>query len=551
MESSNIEERIRSLESRISALESGGQNRTRPTPPPGRPSVATGQLLERKQNLIIPNPPLRTDTRPGNWLGIIAVVCFVLAAGFIIKLSIDSGWLTPERQIGLALIFGLSLIGAGLRLVSTDREYASYLPGAGIIVLYLATFAAHRFYSIISLEIALTITSAVSLLCVWLYQEIRHDIYALTASVGSYAGPVILGLNTTTIFSIYYFLLCSAAFSLISIQVRSRTLTIISAYLAILMTALIGFRLEQNELIASVLGLHFLVFALGTYLFTKLTKEPLAESDPWGFFPVLLLFYAMEYVFIDRSHPGLAPWISLLFAALLLCLYLSAKKWFPDRNLASQSMILAFISIVCFHSAYLKLLPDDARPWLFVVILLGATFFPIGKLARVGGSPYWAPFLAILAILALEYISMASHLIFGSDSLWLGVSLASFASIWILLCFGDGTISKQAGYGGSLLSAAHLLAILSFYRLATDHGSLAVSASWLLYAVVVVGVAFLRKDEIMAKSALLVLGLAAGKALLYDASAAPTLIRIFCLILTGVVLYGSGLLLRKASQWSS
>ena len=45
-----------------------------------------------------------------NWLGFIAVICFVLAGGFIIKLSIDSGWLSCEKRIGLSTLFGIGLI---------------------------------------------------------------------------------------------------------------------------------------------------------------------------------------------------------------------------------------------------------------------------------------------------------------------------------------------------------------------------------------------------------------------------------------------------------
>ncbi len=76
------------------------------------------------------------------------------------------------------------------------------------------------------------------------------------------------------------------------------------------------------------------------------------------------------------------------------------------------------------------------------------------------------------------------------------------------------------------------------------------SASWLIYAVAVMVLAFARRDEVMAKSALIVLALAAGKALLYDAAAAPTVVRILCLLLTGVVLYGCGLLMRRIGSWS-
>ena len=315
-----------------------------------------------------------TKSKPGNWLGIIAVICFVLAAGFIIKLSIESGWLTPARQVGLAALLSVSLIGAGLTLMRSDREYASLLPGAGVIVLYLTAFAAHRYYSLIFFEAALATTGLVSCLCVWLYIKIKHDVYPITAAVGSYIAPAILGVGADAAFSLYYFLVCSVAFAMISIWVGSRLLTLVSAYLAIVMTSMLGLNLQQDTLIAGALALHFFIFSAGTYLYSRHTQKTLSEAEAWCFLPVLLIFYAAEYYFIDRIHPGLAPWISLTFAGILIGLYVSAKSYFSSR-LGSQSLILAFSAIVCFHSVYLELIPADMRSWLFVAIMLGASFF--------------------------------------------------------------------------------------------------------------------------------------------------------------------------------
>ncbi|STX39461.1 DUF2339 domain-containing protein [Legionella feeleii] len=113
------------------------------------------------------------------------------------------------------------------------------------------------------------------------------------------------------------------------------------------------------------------------------------------------------------------------------------------------------------------------------------------------------------------------------------------------------SIARKEEYGYLLLGLAHLLAISGLYQLTTDYNSLAVSASWLFYAICVMSIAYFRKDKMMAKSALFVLGFAAGKALIYDASATPTIIRILCLMLTGVVLYGSGLVIRKIAEWKN
>jgi hypothetical protein len=314
------------------------------------------------------------------------------------------------------------------------------------------------------------------------------------------------------------------------------------------MSSILGLKMGQDTLLAVLLGVHFLVFSVGTYLYTTQNRTPLTQDESYSFLPVLLLFYAVEYYLVDRLQPGLAPYISLGFAAMLIGLYVSAKTYFPD-GLGSQSLILSFASIVCFHSIYLELLPGDARPWLFVAIMLAFAFVPLRVCGKSSGSGFGIPILAILAVLFIEYTSMLSHLLSAHPGKGLVISFAAFASIWVVLAFAQDKISSQPTYGNGLLVAAHVLAVLGLYRLTEDTGSLAVSASWLLYAVAVIVFASARQDKIMAKSALLVLAFAAGKALLYDAASAPTAVRIFCLLLTGVVLYGCGLFMRKMTGW--
>lgn len=552
MDSSELENKLGALEQRLArvegALMKAAQAPAAPLPPAA--PVPVPPPPPKLQTLMRAQPAPAPRERSGNWLGIVASICFVFAAAFIIKLSIDSGWLTPERQIGLAVLLGVGLIAAGFALLEADREYSSLLPGAGIIVLYITVFAAHRLYALITFESAISLISLVSVACVWLYTRIREDWYPVTAALGSYCAPVVLSLGSSSTFSVYYFLLCSTAFAVISIWVKSRTLTLVSAYLAIMMTALIGLGLHRDVLIAGMLAVNFVVFALGSYLYTRQNLKPLTESESSSFLPLLLFFYAMEYYYIDRIQPGLAPWLSLGFAGLLLGLYLSARKLFPEAKIGSQGMVFAFVSLVCFHSFYLELMPAAGKPWLFVAIALAAAFSQV----RLGDSqkdgPLRTPALAVLAVLLIEYVAMVSHLLSGNDTAWLAVSLASVVSLWALIYARGEDFAGKNGHG-PLLGAAHLLAVSGLYRLTTETGSLAVSASWLVYAVGVIALAFERKDEVMAKSAMLVLGFAAGKALLYDAASAPTTVRILCLLLTGAALYGSGFLIRRISGWKN
>lgn len=546
MDALQLEQALKALNERLSRIEAVLKIAppATPAPPPAQPQTAAAAVPPERPRPT--QPPLQSPPSllHGNWLGIIAVVCFVVAAAFIVKLSIDSGWLTPLRQAGLAALLGFGLIGGGLALRRADRGYAALLPGAGIVILYLTVFAAHRYYALIPFDSALAAVTLVSALCIWLYTEIRHDFYAFTAAAGAYLSPMVLDFHAVTDFSLYYFLLCSVAFATISVWVRSRVLTVTAAYLAIFVSGIVGLGLKEDLFVAEMMALHFAVFAVGSYFHTAHTRQPLSRAEAQGFLPVLLIFYALEYYFIDRVMPGGAPWLALGFAALLVGLYFLVKTKF-DQSRHSQALLLALATVVIFHAGYLELMPAALRPFLLAAILLGmaaSRFTP-----DLGGNdnPFLLPKLALFAIAAIEYLSILKNLSSGGVVPLLA-ALLGLAGLWAAIIRHRGAAAGQL-----LLGCAHILALLAFYRLASDAGSLAVSAVWLLYGAGVMGLAFACKDEFMAKSALMVLVFAAGKALLYNAASAPTIVRILCLLLTGAVLYGCGFLMRRLSAWTS
>jgi len=491
--------------------------------------------------------------KQGNLLGIVAVICFVFAAGFIIKLSIDSGWLTPHRQVGMAAILGISLILSRFAFVKLDSEYASFLPAAGSIILYITALAAHSYYHLITTDGCFMLIGLVSALCIWLFLEVKHDIFAIITAVGSYVSPLLLTMNNSnTVYTLlYYYLICSLTFGIISIWLSSRLLTILSSYLAILLTGLAGspvvIILLQNDInafVAIILALHFFIFSLGTYLQSRISGKSLSNDEAMSFSPVLLIFYVMEYHFIYLVNPEIAPWISLGFATFLMALYLSAKRVITI-NSGSETVLFAFISIICVHSLYLNILPDHFKPWFFVIVSMWIGLYRINTANMKANQSLFIPYIAMFIVLLIEYVTIIGTLIFSyvSDNM-LVVSILSVVSIWTMVIRQN---SNKSDY--SALAAANILAVSILWYLTRDVSSLAVSLSWLFYAVSIILFSYDRKDKEMAQSALLVLLLATGKVLLIDVAGSATVIRILCLLSTGAVLYGSGLVLKKADTW--
>jgi len=283
------------------------------------------------------------------------------------------------------------------------------------------------------------------------------------------------------------------------------------------------------------------------------TKKPLTATEAWSFLPVLLIFYAEEYHLVSNMVPWLAPWLSLAFAGFLIVMYLLAKNLFSG-GLNSQAVTLAFVTVVFFHSLYLEILTDDLRPWLAVFVLAALSFVPKSRIPRDLDfeNPFMFPALAAFVVFIMEYALVvrgfinghAGHSVFAA-----GIALAM--GLWAVVVKMPESGEDESNQGNILLYAAHIISIAGLYRITTDIGSLAVSAAWLLYAVGIMVFSFSRSDKNMAKSALFVLGSAAAKVLLYDVSEAPAIVRIWCLLLTGAVLYGCGFAMRRVARWNA
>src|SRR5204862_6248471 len=89
----------------------------------------------------------RLGARAFVWVG---AVTLALAAVFLVRYSIEEGYLSPEVRVILAALFGFALIGGAERMRSRDDRVAQALAAAGSASLYGALFAPVARYDLIS-----------------------------------------------------------------------------------------------------------------------------------------------------------------------------------------------------------------------------------------------------------------------------------------------------------------------------------------------------------------------------------------------------------------
>jgi uncharacterized membrane protein len=189
-------------------------------PPPFEPEPAPAAVVE-----LVAEPPaepiqLGWEQRLGGraflWIGAITLA---LAAIFLVRYSIEEGWLSPEVRVLLAAAFGFALVGVAERLRGRDERVAQALAAAGVASLYGALFAAVSLYDMISKVAAGGGATALTAFAIGL--SLRHGILvAALAFVGGFASPAIIGSETPNTPVLFGYLLAIAAGTLAVIRAR-------------------------------------------------------------------------------------------------------------------------------------------------------------------------------------------------------------------------------------------------------------------------------------------------------------------------------------------
>jgi uncharacterized membrane protein len=540
-----IEERLSRIEKALHMAPSVPAAQARPAVSVSQPKPAQPQVKPQPEQ--IPQPQGST----GNLLGIIGIVCFVFAAAYIVKLAIDSGWLTPVRQVLMAGMLGVSMIGAGLTLRDRDEEYISFLPAGGILVLFLTILGATNYHQIMSPIAGTVAILPVAVFCLFLYKQFKHFIYQIIATVGAFLIPLAFALQTDFTFTNIYYVIASLTFSAMAVWVDQRAVSLLSAYMSIGAVSFLRFNGGNDSEAATFIFIHFMIYVTGTVIHSVYQNKTLTRDEATGYFPLVLFFYALEYYYLDHIAPDMAPWFSVGLAAILMGMYFLAKsKLSSDVALRSGDMIFSAALCMLIHSCYFVLAPEIARPAVFLALA-----FAFGEgTKRIDKS--WTIFLSlakflVIALFAWNYFNILVEQAKPDGAIWLGYGfLYAFAMFFYYINSGDEK-RKPDSPMGLILFIAHGMSIMSLYNLVRDYGSLAVSVAWLAYGIGILGLGYSKRDTLFAKSSIVVLLVAAVKAMTWDMAQAAAVVRVVCLLLTGGLLYVAGLIFRRIDSWKN
>lgn len=544
-ELADIKSRILGIEQRLGqATQPASADRPRPSPssaPDPRPR--TQIRLEQTE------PPTKVET--GRLMGVIGSICIILAAVFLIKMSIDSGWLTPNRQVLGAFLLGILLVVVGVLFRASDRQYLSLLPAAGLSVLYLAVLGGCYYATLYSDRMGLLGVGMVSVAAIGLYRILAIGSALWLAVIGTYLGPVVLFFGNAAPYHfdlMIYFGFWNLTYCVLSILFAERSGMVLATFLGIWSFFILSLEKTFSESIQLAFqSFQAATFVAGHLYFSWKHRVSLTTGEAWVLFPSLLLYYGVSYYLLRELSPEAAPYLALGFALLLNGLYVITRKHFEEDHLASGTMLNTFFTLVLVHITIFVLPPEWSMiPW--IALGYSVLLFALRPQLDLGGVhlPYLLGVLILLIFASIQ-------IFLGADFNSLG-ELIALGSVYTIVALVASRAIEAPSFSKLLLFVAHAQALFALYRLADliDSSSrFFVSLFWLIYAIAILSWGYSKKDVHLARSSLMIFGVASAKALLYDVSSSQPLVRVACFLILGAALYGGGYLFRRIESWES
>lgn len=124
----------------------------------------------------------------------VGVAAVVLAAGYLIKLSFDRGWVSPEMRCVGGTLAGLAIGALGWSLTRKGyRQYGPALVGTGAGIIYVTLWAACRLYGFLPQTTGILTMAAVALLLAGAAWVLDAEPLGSVAALGAFFAPIVIG----------------------------------------------------------------------------------------------------------------------------------------------------------------------------------------------------------------------------------------------------------------------------------------------------------------------------------------------------------------------
>ncbi|MFY7653192.1 MAG: DUF2339 domain-containing protein, partial [Chitinophagaceae bacterium] len=172
-----------------------------------------------------------------NLINKIGIAITVIGVGIGAKYSIDNNLISPLTRIVIGYLFGLLLLGFGIKLKKNYLNFSAVLVSGAMAIMYFITYAAYTLYQLLPQIPAFIIMLFFTIFTVIASFNYNKQIIAIIALVGAYAVPFLLSNN-------------------------SGNVTVLFTYMAILNLGIlvIAFKKYWKQLFYTAFGLSWIIY---------------------------------------------------------------------------------------------------------------------------------------------------------------------------------------------------------------------------------------------------------------------------------------------------
>lgn len=448
---------------------------------------------------------------------LLGAVVLGLAALLFLQYSIEHGLIPPIVRVAIGFLVGASaIVGSELLRKRGYTTTANALAGAGVIVLYAATWASRSLYGFIGTTLAFALMSLTTAVCGLLSWRHTAREIALLGLAGGFATPLVLSSGQNNPIGLFgYLLLLNVGLFALAREKKWPLLTLLGLCGTTFYQA--AWIFTQMETRQSLLGLGilalFAVFYAAAGRFGAGEDNDAEKGTEWQLTQAagLLLPFALAFYFAGRAELSehLLPVAGLMFILSAAALWIDRADRFPALPLGAAAACVAIFMVwtarldfttalswesVTIAAALSVLFHVFEEPWLRIeregrslpvtpaLAAAGGFLATLSLMTFATASPDYLPWLLVVVLLTSLMLRQA-WLRAGGVPLFAAEGFAGTALGCSVLGFnGEGAPEYALRYAVVLLGAASFQALAFRGRIprSAADAAAAVTALWLL-----------------------------------------------------------------------
>lgn len=315
-----------------------------------------------KQEKAVPpmNKPLKEKSDIEKFIGEnlinkIGIAITIIGVAIGAKYSFENDLISPLTRIILGYLFGLGLLGFGIKLKTKYENYSAVLVGGAMAIMYFITYFAYGLYNLIPQIMAFALMLVFTVFSVIAAINYQRQIIAHIGLVGAYAVPFLLSDGSGKVAVLFsYMAIINIGILAIAFKKYWKPLYFVSfglTWLIFLLWYISKYEVNQHFSLALVfVSIFFTIFYLTFLAYKLLQKEKFVMDDIILLLINSFVFYGIGYAILDSHNTGkqLLGLFTLANAAVhFVVSVIIYRQKLADKNIhyLIAGLVLVFVTI--------------------------------------------------------------------------------------------------------------------------------------------------------------------------------------------------------------